>query len=727
MSTNEYNLEKMSGQPTYTDDSGIIDFWEIMKVLQRWWWLIGLITVIITGIIGILLIRMTPIYKVSSILEVKQEARNVIDVSAVENIIVDKEFLTTQIELLKSKSLIRDTIESLNLLSDDYLAPLENEYWLTLPREERLNDIQNRFASNLRVGAVGRSRLIQVSFDHSNPVKAANITNALIGNYLANNLSRKFNGTVFAREFLEDRLKIVRNSLEMAERELVSYATQNNIIIVDGEDTQDSSGSLDKTSLKTLNEALTASSVERVEAEILYNQSLETGYTDKILNNSALSGLLEKRLELVSEYQEKLALYKPAYPEMIELQSRIKLFDEEIEQQKKTIISSSNTVVKNNYELAVAKEQDLIRRVNFLKESVVDVREKSIDYNILKRQVETERTQYEALLQRLKEVSVSDDLGASLVEVVDEATPSRHPYKPNRLIGIVIAFLSSGLFGFAISYAIERIDDHVKDPDDVKNKLQKIVMGVIPISKNPNDLLEELNNPQSNVSEGYASLRTNIQFSGANGGPRVIQITSTKSGEGKSVSSLGTALRFTGTGYKVLLIDADMRRPTFIQSGSSIGLSGVLTQDVDFTNVISPTGFNNFYLITSGSIVPNPSELLSSDRFDELLSWAKDNYDYVIVDSPPVLGLADAPILGAKVSATLLVVDSGTLRTPMVKASIERLENSGTKILGVILTKYKQQSKGYMNYYQYTYGDKAIKYGEKSKKKNEPNRNFELG
>lgn len=709
--------------------SKTVGFWQIVNMLRRWWWLIGLIIVSLTAISAIILFRMTPIYKASSLLEVKQEERNVIDVSAVESVIVDKEFLTTQIELLKSESLIEDTIENLNLLSDSYLAPLDNETWVGLPRSDRIGVLISSFKTNLRVAPIGRSRLIMVSFEHSDPQKAARITNTLTENYIANGLARKFNATVYAREFLKERLTIVRASLEAAERDLVGYATKNNII--DGEDTQGSSGSLDKTALKTLNSELTKASIARVEAEIIYQQSLKGNFDLEVLSNNALTDLQSKRLELQSEYQESLAIYKPAYPEMVELKARIDLFDQEIAVQKEAITSSFGTRLSNDFALALAKEQDLSRRVNDLKSKVIDVREKSINYNILKRQVETERTQYEALLQRLKEVSVSDDLGSNLVEIVDIAKAPRNPFKPNRLRSLILAFLISSGIGFGAAYVFELVDDHVKGPEDVKNKLKQIIMGVIPVSKNPDNLLEELAQPQSSVSEAYASLRTNLQFSGPDGGPRVIQITSTRSGEGKSVSSLGTSLRFAGIGHKVLLVDADMRRPTFTSTQkSNLGLAGVLTQNVEFESVIESTTYAGLDLMPSGSIVPNPSELLANTRFDELLSWAKDNYDYVIVDSPPVLGLADAPILGAKVDATLLVIDSGMLRTPNIKASIERLQNSGTRILGAVLTKYKAQTKGYMDYYQYSYGQEATKYAKNSVRTNDSNnkskRKFEL-
>ena len=711
-------------------EAGLIDFWQILRVLQRWWWLIALIVTLITAATAVILFRATPMYKASALLEVKQEERNVVNVSEVESIVVDQEFLTTQIELLQSESLIESTVESLNLLRDPYLAPLDNPEWQALPRDEKVRSVVFNFGGNLNVTPVGRSLLIRVSFEHDNPAQAAKITNELTKNYIDNGLARKLNATAFASSFLEERLETVRASLEGAERELVSYASENDIIIVNGEDAQDATGSLDMTALKTLNTELTTASVARAEAETAYNQSLQSSFTNELLDNDALSRLKAARIDLNSEYLEKLSIYKPSFPEMLELKSRINLYDEEIEDKTREIISSARNKYKDDYERAQSKESDLRGRVSALKTSVVDVREKSIDYNILKRQVETERTQYEALLQRLKEVSVADDLGSDLVQVVDKAQTPRFPFKPNRLRGILLALILSSALGFGIAYAIELIDDHIKGPDDVKTKLNQIIMGVIPISKDPDELLTELVDPQTSVSEAYSSLRTNLQFSGPDGGPRVIQITSTRSGEGKSVSSLGTALRFAGLGQKVLLVDADMRLPTFMQTGNaSIGLSGVLTSRTDFASQIQKTRYEGLDLLPSGVTVPNPSEILASERFDEFLEFARNNYAYVIIDSPPVLGLADAPILGAKVDATLLVIEAKRLRTPNIKASLERLRNSGTKVLGIVLSKYKAQSKGYMDYYQYTYGDGANSYSESVKdasKKRKSKRKFEL-
>lgn len=704
-----------------TEGAGLLDFWRIIMVIRRWWWAIALIVTLITAITAVILFRITPIYKATTLLEVKQEERNIVDVSAVESVIADNEFLTTQIELLQSESLIQETIESLNLLSDPYLVDLDDETWALMPRERRLRALTKRFKRNLKVRPVGRSRLMELSFEHSDSSKSAQIANTMVETYLANGLTRKFEATAFARDFLRERLTTVRASLELAERSLVDYATENNLITANNENTRNNSSSLDMDSLQVLNSELTAASIARVEAQVAYEQSLQSQENTSrtaLVGNESVEKLQSRLIELRAEYTNQLAFFKPQYPAMKELNDRIELFEKEIDLRSNEVTLAAQAELKMTFDRALAKEEDLIRRVSGLKGSVVDLREKSVDYNILKRQVETERTQYEALLQRLKEVSVADNLGSNLVEVVDQAQIPNQPFKPNRFQGIALALLLSSIFGFGAAYTLEGLDDHVKGPEDVKVKLGQVVMGVIPVSEIPEDFTLELADPRSSVAEAYASLRTNLQFSGSDGGPRVIQVTSTRSGEGKSVSSFATALRFAGVGKKVLLIDADMRLPTFSDmGGKSIGLSGVLTSLSDIAQEIIKTQHENLYLLPSGPIPPNPSEILAQDRFDQIIAYAREHFDYIMVDSPPVLGLADALILGAKVDATLLVVEAGQLRTPNVKTTIERLKGSGTKVLGVILTKYTATSQGYMDYYQYAYGDADKAYKAKSNKK----------
>lgn len=689
------------------DTPSLIDFWRLLRVLRKWWWLLALLIVGLPALTSIYLKNITPIYRASSILEVKQEARNIIDASQVENVIVDKEFLTTQVELLRSQSLADDVIRKLNLLSDPYFFNADSEGWKQLTREDKLNTINDVFRGNLNVSPVGRSLLISVSFEHADPRKTAAITNVITTSFIENSMERKFNSTADAREFLEDRLATVKTSLETAERELVEYATEKKIIQTRNDDGQEATGSLDMTELVTLNAELAKARTERLAAQKAYNQASQSSFFVDISNSESINRNKAEKSTLDSEYIEKLATFKPQHPTMLELKARIDLFDEQIKLDTDDIVRGQQEAFKSAYDLALDREKNLLSRVNYLKGSVQDVRVKSIDYNILKREVDTERTQYDGLLQRLKEISVSDDVGSNLVQIVDTAKVPRTPFKPNKLRAMLLSILLSTALGVGLIFLIELIDDRVKNADDVKEKLSQTIMGLIPRAKKQLDIPTALADPTSTIAEAYASLRTNLQFSGVDGGPKVIQITSTRSAEGKSTTALGLSLRLVGLGKKVLLIDADMRRPTFVlpEGHASEGLSGTITSNVNIADQFCETT-TDLYLLPSGLSVPNPSEILSSSRFDDIIAHAQSLFDYVVIDSPPVLGLADAPIIGAKVQATLLIVETNALRTPSVRTAIERLRASNTKILGVVLTKYNAPEHGYSDYYQYGSGPK---------------------
>ena len=648
-----------------------------------------------------------PLYSATATLNVKQQTRNIVDGdnrSGIERIINNQAFLLTQIELLKSEKLAEDVVVSLNLINDDNFIAVGQSS--SMSREQKVRFATNILKNKLSVEPVGSSRIIEISFIHTDPKKAALIANTVTKNFISNSLESEVNSTRFAREFLEGRLVTVRQSLEDAERGLVEYASANNIIRLQSEDDSGANGDLATSSLVTLDEKLTLAQLDRIQAESAYNASLTSSFLIETLESSTLTNLKKERTALNSEYLEKLKIFKPEYPDMLELQSRIELFDREIAQETDLIVQGQRNELKRKFELTKVAEADLTQRVQELKSSVVSTREKSIDYNILQRQVETERTQYEALLQRLKEVSVSDDVGSNLVEIVDPASAPRYPFSPKRMRALLLALLTSTAAALGLTIAIEIIDNKVRTPLDVKNKLSLSTMGVIPKDKDPENILTTVQDAQSSLSEGYASLKANLKYSTSNGGPSSVQFTSTKSGEGKSVSSLGLAVRYANDDIKTLLIDADMRRPTFNPvSGEALGLSGVLTDDVNFEAGVSATAIPNLHLMKSGLRVTNPSGLLSSARFDELLAWAEENYDFVIVDGPPVLGLADATIIGAKVAATLLVVEAEKLRTPRITSSIERLSISGTKVIGVVLTKYNDARKGYgYGYYDYKYG-----------------------
>ena len=700
---NVYDTDEYDLHPT---SLGAFNIMDIFRILLKWWWLIAAITLISLLVTAYFVSRQTPVYMASSILEIKQQERQILDNgSDIQDFVVDNEFFNTQIELLKSDSLAGDIVDQFNLVSDPDFA-VE-----TGSRLERRNAAIKLFAGKLKVSGVGRSRLIEVSFQHTNRKKAANIANAVTDSFVTYNLERKYNATSYARDFIEDRLKTTKDILEKSERELVAYASANELVTVTDDQGRVSPGFLASESLIALNAELLTAQTKRIELEKKLNMIQSSEVSTGAVNSVVMADLRKTHTELKAEYIQKSATYVPEFPAMVELQERIDYIEEQIQNESSFLEGQGVSTLQAEYDVALGGEQDLTNRFNALKGSFEDIREKSVEYNILKREVDTNRSQYDALLQRLKEVSIADEIGSNLISLVDRAVAPRRPFKPRLLFSLLFAGLMSSLFGTALVFAIEFIDDRIKTPEHVKQKLGSVVMGVIPKDKNPKKITQALNDPTSAVAEAYSTLRTNLQFSGPDGGPRVIHITSTRSGEGKSVTSLGLALRFAGLGDKVLLIDADMRLPTFKEGvGQSIGLSGLLTSKDNIDDNILQTKFENLNLLPSGDNVPNPSEILSTYRLGEIIYHLRTRYTYIIVDSPPVMGLADAPILASICDASLLIVEGSSTRTPAVKSTLERLSVSGIKVLGVVISKFTAQSKGYLNYYQYSYGEVATNY-----------------
>ena len=700
---NVYDTDEYDLHPT---SLGAFNIMDIFRILLKWWWLITAITLISLLVTAYFVSRQTPVYMASSILEIKQQERQILDNgSDIQDFVVDNEFFNTQIELLKSDSLAGDIVDQFNLVSDPDFA-VE-----TGSRLERRNAAIKLFAGKLKVSGVGRSRLIEVSFQHTNRKQAANIANAVTDSFVTYNLERKYNATSYARDFIEDRLKTTKDILEKSERELVAYASANELVTVTDDQGRVSPGFLASESLIALNAELLTAQTKRIELEKKLNMIQSSEVSTGAVNSVVMADLRKTHTELKAEYIQKSATYVPEFPAMVELQERIDYIEEQIQNESSFLEGQGVSTLQAEYDVALGGEQDLTNRFNALKGSFEDIREKSVEYNILKREVDTNRSQYDALLQRLKEVSIADEIGSNLISLVDRAVAPRRPFKPRLLFSLLFAGLMSSLFGTALVFAIEFIDDRIKTPEHVKQKLGSVVMGVIPKDKNPKKITQALNDPTSAVAEAYSTLRTNLQFSGPDGGPRVIHITSTRSGEGKSVTSLGLALRFAGLGDKVLLIDADMRLPTFKEGvGQSIGLSGLLTSKDNIDDNILQTKFENLNLLPSGDNVPNPSEILSTYRLGEIIDHLRTRYTYIIVDSPPVMGLADAPILASICDASLLIVEGSSTRTPAVKSTLERLSVSGIKVLGVVISKFTAQSKGYLNYYQYSYGEVATNY-----------------
>jgi uncharacterized protein involved in exopolysaccharide biosynthesis len=378
------------------------------------------------------------------------------------------------------------------------------------------------------VQPVPNSRLVRISYTSADPQLAARVTNSFSENFISSNLERRYEASSYARSFLERQIANVKRDLERSERQLVGYAQAQGIInMAAGEDGQvTDGGSLQGASLAALNGALAQAQTRRISAEQAYRQSRAVGPTSDVTSSTA--GLRAQRAGLEAEYQEKSKRFRPEYPDMIALRARIDELTKQINSESGQVSNSRNNTLLAEYQAAAAAERAIQARVNNLKGQVLNLRGRSIQYNILQREVDTNRSLYEALLQRYKEIGVAGGIGRNLVSIVDRAQVPGGPFKPNLMLNLLLGFAAGLVAGIAAALAFEFINDTIKTPDDVREKLKLASLGAVPKKQSQESLAEELKDQSSPVSEAYFSLRTSLQFTTDQGAPKTLLITSTR-------------------------------------------------------------------------------------------------------------------------------------------------------------------------------------------------------
>jgi succinoglycan biosynthesis transport protein ExoP len=691
-----------SGGGILPGDLNLATLW---RIVSEWRWLIlGAVAVGLAGAIVITFLT-TPLYRADVMLEINPPTVQAVDdTKFAKQGVSERDYLATVVGLLQSRSLAERVAQDLNLASNASFVPPQYD------RDTRIKIATGRLMGGFAAKPVEGSRLVRMTYVSPSPTLAAQVANSFADNFINSALERRYDASSFARHFLEKQIAKVKDELENSERQLVQYAQAQNIINTGGDAGRGSdAGSLQGQSLVALAAALNQAQERRIVAEQAYLNAMRAGGNTSETNAST-AGLRQQRAQLESDYQSKLATFKPDYPDMVRLKGTIDALDQEIRKETGTVTSGQSNTLLMQFRAAAATERQLQGEVNRMKTQVLDLRARSIQYNILNREVDTARAQYESLLSRYKDVSVAGNLGASAVSVVDRAEVPGGAFKPNMMMNLLIGLGLGLLGGLGAALALEFLNDTVKTPEDVREKLHLPSLGVIPMKKGADALSEELKDQSSAISEAYFSLRTSLQFTTDSGAPKSLLITSTRAAEGKSSTTLALAQNFARLGNRILLIDGDLRKPAFVTGlEPNEGLSKLLTNHDALEAHVLNTQFENLALLPCGPLPPNPAELLASPRLKAVLADALSKYDMVIVDGPPVLGLADAPLLAGSCRATLLVVESGKTRTKAALDAITRLKASGGNIVGAALTKFRARSHGYG--YGYGYGYEPYRYG----------------
>lgn len=673
------------------------------------------------GIVTTLL--MTPYYTSTATIEINREqdkVTNVQGVTASDSAGQNLEFYQTQYALLASRSLAERVVRAQNLATrDDFFETFnvdpDNTGLLTkksdvksaAQRNERLKLATELLQQHISVSPIRGSSLVDISFQSPDPVLSAQVANSWVDQFVASSLDRRFSSTADARTFLEKQLADLKQKLEDSERRLSSYADNKQIITLSSEQSPDgktvSQKTLASSNLETLNAALAEAIANRIAAE---SEANGRAGNKNALTNNALNSLREERAKVQAEYAKLMVQFEPEYPSAKALASQIAALDRSIAAEE----SRSRTGTSARFQEALDREQQLRAQVNRLKTQFSGERRDSIQYNIFQREVDTNRQLYDGLLQRYKEIGVAG-VGANNISVVDAAQPTANPSSPKLLLNIAIAVIAGLAVAAAYVFTMEQIDQTVKDPADLKSKLGIAPLGSIP-DLGQEEILLSLSDKKSVAWEAYLSIRTSLAFLTDHGVPRSFLLTSTRPNEGKSTSALALAAVLASTKKRILLIDGDMRNPSLHQmlgNKNAEGLSNYLAGEDDLSKFIHKNALYGFDAMPAGPIPPNAAELLSSARMRELVVKLADTYDTIIIDAPPVLGLADIPLLADSVEGVIYTIEAGGVKLRGIQAAIQRVRSSHAHIFGGIVTKVQAQHSGYgYGYaYEYSYGKKA--------------------
>jgi capsular exopolysaccharide synthesis family protein len=571
-----------------------------------------------------------------------------------------------------------------------------------LDREEKMI---NSFLNQVKISPDSESRLVQVSFESPNPELSAKAANTLVDKYIEWVSERRLDATKSARDFLQKQLGEVKVRLEKAEEDLSTFAKGADIVSLDKD------LNLTYKQLAELNDALSKAETERLTKEALYKQA-ESGnysYLPQVVSDPETHLLNQEYTKAKAEYDNLAAVFGPDYPHIKQLRAQVEGIQNQIKQRINGIAES----IKKDYEAALGKENILRQTNEEQKKLVTQLNDKTVQYSILQREVDTNKSIYENLLQRLKETEVTSGIKVTNIQVVDYASPPLKPYKPNIKLNMLLATLAGLMGGIFLAFVFEHFDSTVKDEEEIKRHFPLPFLGAIPLVPGEGksaDLDKAVYlNPKSIISEAFRIIRTSIIYSTPSHPPRLLLVTSTQPSEGKTTSASNIALSMVQSGRKVVLVDADFRKPrlskVFSNNGKSSGLSTYLVGKKRLSSVINCTDINGLDIIPSGPIPPDPAELLGSEKMKKLLKSLLKKYDYVVLDGAPIGGFADSQLLSTLVDGVLLITSVGITQRQALSTSIEEILKVKGRIVGTIVNRLESRRNKYGYNYYYYYND----------------------
>jgi capsular exopolysaccharide synthesis family protein len=696
-----------------------IDFRQLFAIGRRN--IVTIIGVIVLAlVIGLIFTLLsTPRYVATASVQIDQEAQRILNTednaspAAYQDI---DRFLQTQTDILDSRAMAIRVAQTLHLIASPQFframkADLPEKDDGSKTQQEQKEATLKLIEDNLSTNLKRNSRVVTISFSSPDPDLAARVANTYADQFIAGNLQRKYDSSSYARQFLSGQLAEAKTRLEQSERQLNDYARAAGLIkTADTDQNGQTTGphSVTTASLIQMNAAANDARTARIAAEEKWRsvEHMPLMNIPDVLSNQAIQLLLQKRAEATADLQQESARHRAAYPTVLQFKAQV----DELNQQVTTLASDIRASIRDQYESALKQEQALEGQVNTLKNATLAEQDRSVRYNILAREADTNRTLYDGLLQRYKEVSAESGVTTNNISIVDRADPPMRPSSPKLSLNLLLSLLAGIAIAAAVVFVREQMNDAVRAPEDIERKLNLPVLGVIPTAEDADNLIEALESPRSPIAESYHALRVALLYSTVNGLPRSLLVTSTQPAEGKSTTAFAIAADLARLGKRTVLIDLDLRRPSLhrvLKMSNDVGLSSLLAHQADLAAIVRATPIAHLDFISSGPIPPNPTDLLGSATLSEMLALLSEKYEVVVLDCPPVLGLADAPLLTALTEGTIFVIESDRGHRGATKSAVRRLQAARANLLGAVLTKFDAKKVGY----GYAYGYDYYRYG----------------
>jgi polysaccharide biosynthesis transport protein len=714
-----------------------VPFWELsprephlydyLLILRKHQWLILSFLIAVVTIVSIATFRKQPVYRATARIEIDQENSELLPFQAADSYDYDLDmdtYIETQSKILTSETLALQTIRSLNLAGPPSAGSSNAILTGNLTNHKSPSELA-AFLGSLSVKRVQNSRLLDVSFESTDPQLAARVVNAHIENYIQQNFRSKYEAATRATTWLTDQLNELKVKVEKSEDARIAYERQNQIWQLDDKQ------NITTERLAELNKELTDAQTDRMKKEALYDFA-KSGNADAILqvrDDSVLQDLLKKRADTTAAYSEALNQYGPNWPKVQHLQAQLNEINHLIDTEQKNAIAQ----IGSDYKAASQREALLTQALDKQKAEANEMAERLVQYNILKREAETNKTLYDGLLTKLKEADIAIGLKSSNIRVVDPAMIPGTPSSPAKSRNIALSFLVGLVGGIGLALLREYLDNTVKTPDDVETLSRLPSLAVVPsfaqlngngkrprllplAASNGHEKLVELvaqHLPKSQTSEAFRALRTALLLSQAEHPPQVILVTSALPREGKTTAAANLAVTLAQLGDRTLLVDADLRKPGVgrilnLTEGKYAGLSSYLAgaSSLDLVTVPHPA-IPNLAAIPTGPLPPNPADLLSSHKLADAIAQLRSQFKFIVVDSPPILAATDAVILSVQADGVLLVVRSGETPKEAFTRARDLLVGVKCRLLGVVLNAVDSSSPDYYysyRYYPYSYG-----------------------